>query len=80
MIDIDARLDEILNYFILRSREMEANPTDMRTYDNTVTQLKQLIAEVVREARIDELQSARANAGGKQNYYEERLTRYKDAT
>ena len=48
MIDIDARLDEILNHSILRSCEMEANPTDMRTYDNTVTQLKQLIAEVVK--------------------------------
>jgi hypothetical protein len=77
MIDVDGRLDEILNYLILRWRDIEADPKDTRTFDNTLAQLKQLIAEVVREARLDELQSAKANAGGAQNYYEERLRRYK---
>jgi hypothetical protein len=75
MTDIDERLNEILNGFILRFHEMKQHPTDTRIYDNTLAQLKQLIAEVVREARIDELRGARANAGGMQSYYEERLRR-----
>jgi hypothetical protein len=77
MIDVDARLNEIINYLLLRMRDLQANPEDTRILSNTEGQYKQLIADVVREARIDELQRARANAGGVQDYLEVRLAALK---
>jgi hypothetical protein len=77
MIDVDARLNEIINYLLLRMHDLQANPEDTGILSNTEAQYKRLIADVVMEARIDELQRAKANAGDMRNYFEVRLAALK---
>jgi hypothetical protein len=57
MTDIDARLDEILNYVLMRFHMIEDHTSDpcVRTYERTVTQFKQLISEEQLKARLVEL-------------------------